>query len=101
MSTESDPTSPLKLQKETIPAYSWDDLMALLPQDVIDVTTEALNSGDVSFGDAEYTVFSGAYAFELIDDSFAQREMTEDDKRLVVALRELLTNNDTLVYVRG
>jgi hypothetical protein len=101
MSTESDPTSPLKLQKESIPAYPWDDLMALLPQDVIDVAVEALNSGDVSFGDAEYTVFAGEYAFELIDDSFAQREMSEDDKHLVVALREVLVDTNALVYVRG
>ena len=84
-----------------IPAYMWDDLVALFPEDFAEVANTALGDTDrVSFGDAEYTIIQGIHAERILYYAWDTWDGAEEhDRNEVFARLPSLIN--ALVALRG
>ena len=83
-----------------IPAYMWDDLVALFPEDFADVASDALAGSAVSFGDAEYTIIKGTLAQRILFDAWDAWDGAEEHDRNEVFNR-LPSLINALVALRG
>ena len=78
----------------------WDDLVALFPEDFAEVASDAFYDYEVSFGDAEYTIFKGTLAERILFDAWDAWDGAEEhDRNEVFARLPSLIN--ALVALRG
>lgn len=84
-----------------IPAYMWDDIVDLFPEDFAGVAYAIINDGSaVSFGDAEYTIIEGTLATRILFDAWDGWDGAEEHDRNEVFNR-LPSLVNALVALRG
>jgi hypothetical protein len=94
-----DTTQPVQIVH--IPAYMWDDIVDLFPEDFANVASDALGDSDMdAFGDAEYTIIKGTLATRILFDAWDGWDGAEEhDRNEVFARLPSLIN--ALVALRG
>jgi hypothetical protein len=94
-----DTTQPIQIVH--IPAYMWDDIVDLFPEDFAEEANDTIgNSNKVSFGDAEYTLIKGTLALRILYDAWSMWNGSEEhDRNEVFARLPSLVN--ALVALRG
>lgn len=88
---------------ETLEVYYLDDILSLFPGEFEDDFNENwLTSGDISFGDATYTLVAGHRIDRLLHDCWDDGDYATDAMKEDIWSRlPVLFNGGTLVAIRG